>query len=55
MSHHRKNSVRNKVIGKKQIYLERHTLHGQRVDRLRRHEAPKCAVVSFYGLGNSTG
>ena len=27
MAHHRKNSVRDKVIGKKQIYLERNTLH----------------------------
>ena len=27
MSHHRKNSVRDKVIGKKWIYLERDTLH----------------------------
>ena len=27
MSHHRKNSVRDKVIGKKWIYLERNTLH----------------------------
>ena len=25
MSHHRKNSVRDKVTGKKQIYLERNT------------------------------
>ena len=29
MSHHRKNSVRDKVMGKKWIYLERSTLHGQ--------------------------
>ena len=27
MSHHRKNSVRDKVIGKKQVYLERNILH----------------------------
>ena len=27
MSHHRKNSVRDKVVGKKWIYLERSTLH----------------------------
>ena len=27
MSHHRKNSVRDKVIGKKWVYLERNTLH----------------------------
>ena len=29
MSHHRMNSVRDKVKGKKQIYLERNTLHRQ--------------------------
>lgn len=28
---HRKNSVRDKVIGKKWSYLERYTLHRQRV------------------------
>ena len=27
MSHRRKHSVRDEVIGKKWIYLERHTLH----------------------------
>ena len=27
MSHHRKNSVRDKVLGKKWVYLERDTLH----------------------------
>ena len=27
MSHHRKNTVRDKVIGKKWVYLERNTLH----------------------------
>ena len=27
MSHCRKNSVRDKVIGKKGVYLERNTLH----------------------------
>ena len=34
MSHHRKNSVRDKVIGNKWIYLERNT--AQRVGPLRR-------------------
>ena len=29
MSHYRKNSVRDKVIGKKWIYSERNTLHRQ--------------------------
>ena len=36
MSHHRKNSVRDRVIGKKWIYLERNTLHRQSVGHLRR-------------------
>ena len=36
MSHCRKNSVRDKVIGKKWIYLERNTLHRQSVGHLRR-------------------
>ena len=35
MSHQRKNSVRDKVIGKKWIYLERNTLHRQSVGHLR--------------------
>ena len=34
MSHCRKNSVRDKVIGKKWIYLERNTLHRQSVGHL---------------------
>ena len=38
MSHHRKNSVRDKVIGKKWIYLDRNTLHRQSVGHLRRQE-----------------
>ena len=36
MSHGRKNSVRDKVIGKEWIYLKRNTLHGQSVGHLRR-------------------
>ena len=36
MSHRRKNSVRDKVIGKKWIDLERNTLHRQSVGHLRR-------------------
>ena len=39
MSHCRQNSVRDKVIGKKWIYLERNTLHRQSVGHLRRQEA----------------
>ena len=55
ISHQRKNSVRDKVTGKKWIYLERNTLHRQSVGHLRRQEAPKYGVVSFYGLGNFIG
>ena len=55
MSHGRKNSVRDKVMGKKWIYLERNTLHRQSVGRLRRREALKYGLVSFYGLGNFVG
>ena len=56
MSHVRKNSVRDKVIGKKWIYLERNTLHrkcgpSQRVSLA----LPKFGVVSYYGLGNFIG
>ena len=36
MSHCRKNSVRDKVIGKKWIYLERNTLQRESVGHLRR-------------------
>ena len=50
-----KNSERDKVLGKKWIYLERYTLHRQSVGHLRRREAPKYGVVSFYGLGNFIG
>ena len=32
----RKNSVRGKVIGKKWIYLERHTLHRENAIHLKR-------------------
>ena len=53
MSHPRKNSVRDKVIGKKWIYSdsERSTLH--RVWAIEEGEcAPKFGVVSFYKPGN---
>ena len=40
MSHCRKNSVRDKVIGKKWIYLERNTLHRQSMGHLSRREQP---------------
>ena len=52
MSGHRTVSVRDKVIVKKWVYLERNTLHRQSVDHLRRREALKYGAVSFYGLGN---
>ena len=41
MSHRRKNSVTDKVIGKKWIYLERHTFHRQNAVRLKRREQPQ--------------
>ena len=43
------------MIGKKWIYLERDTFHRQNVVCLRRREAPKYGVASFYGLDNVTG
>ena len=57
MSHHRKNSVRDKVIVKKWLHSERNILHRQSVGPLQRVKtgAPKCGVVSFYGLGNFIG
>ena len=52
MSHGRKNSVRGKVIGKKQIYLDRDTLHRQSKVHLRRWElASRYFRLVFYGLG----
>ena len=51
MSHHRKNSVRDKVIGKQWIYSERQSVGpSQRV-----RAASKCGVVSYYGLGDFIG
>ena len=55
MSHGRKISVRDEVIGKKWIYLERNTLHRQSVGHLRKKEAPKYGMLSFYGLSNFIG
>ena len=53
MSHHRKNSVKDKVIDKKWIYLERSTLHRQSVYHLRSQEQPQGMGVSlFIGLDN---
>ena len=56
MSCCRKNSVRDKVIGKNWIYLERNTLDRQECEpSYRASVASKCGVVSFYGLGNFIG
>ena len=38
MSPHRQNSVRDKVIGKKWIYLERNTVHRQSMSHVRRRK-----------------
>ena len=56
MSHHIKKSERDKVIGKKWIYLERNTLHRQECGPSQRESAAsKCGAVSFYGLGKFIG
>ena len=52
MSHPRRNSVGDKVIVKKWIYLETNTLQRKNVGHLRRQEALKYGMVSFYGVGN---
>ena len=52
MSYCRKNSVRDKVIGGKWIYLERNRLHRQSVGYHRGWvwQPQKCGMISFYGL-----
>ena len=56
MSHRRKNSVREKVIGKTWIYLEGNTPHRQSVDHLRRPEWHQGMGLSvFIGVGNFIG
>ena len=56
MSHGRKNSVRDKVIGKKWVYLERYTFHRHSVGHLRRRERPMplytrdLSVLGFWYL-----
>ena len=55
MSHPRRNSVGDRVIIKKWIYLESNTLQRKSVGHLRRQEALKYGVVSFYGVGNVIG
>ena len=53
MSHRRKNSLRDKMIGKKWIYLERNTFHRQACRLSQRQSvASKHGVASFYRLGN---
>ena len=54
MSHHRKNSVRDKVIGKKWGYSdsEGSALRRQCGPAQRASEATKCGMASFYGLVN---
>ena len=56
MSHGRKSSVRDKVIGKKWIYLEKK--HTPQTGCGPSHEvrgASKYGIVSFYELGNFIG
>lgn len=48
MSLHRKNSVRDQVIGKKWIYLERNTLQRECGQTHKVRVAPGYGVVSFY-------
>ena len=51
MSHCRKNSVRDKVIGKKWIYLERNTPQTECGPSQKVRKAPGYGVVSFYRGG----
>ena len=56
ISHQRKNSVRDKVTGKKWIYLERNTLHRQSVGYLRRQERDQgMGLSAFIGVDNFIG
>ena len=55
MTHHSKNSVRNKVVGKKWIYLERNTPQTECGPFQKKREASQYGVVSLYGLGNFMG
>ena len=48
MSHRRKNLVRDKVIGKKWIYLERNTPQTEWGPFQKVRAAPGYEVVSFY-------
>ena len=44
----RRKSVRDKVIGKKWIYLEKNIFHRQSVDHLRRSEWPIGKLLTNY-------
>ena len=55
MSHHRKNSVRDRVIGKKWIYLESNTLQIESGPSQKGRATSKYGVINFYGLGNFKG
>ena len=52
MPYHRENSLRDKVIGRMWIYLEKNTLHRESVWAISKGErAPGYEVVSFYKGG----
>ena len=55
ISHHRKNSLRGKEIGKEWIYLEKNTLNTECGLSQKVRGASEYGLVSFYGLGNFTG
>ena len=50
-SHHRKNSMRDKMIGKIWIYLEKNTLHRQCWPSQKVKKSTGYGVVSFYRGG----
>ena len=50
-----KNSVRDKVIGKRWVYLERHALHTQSVGHRRRQEQPWEKHTPKTSVGHYTG
>ena len=53
-SHHRKNSLRDKVTGMRRVYLERNT--PQSVDNLRRQKKHEgIGLSTFTGMGNCIG
>jgi len=55
MSHRRKNLMRDKVIGKKCLSLERDTQQTECGPSQKAREALKYGVVGFYGLGSFMG